>query len=119
MSLFIFLIVGFSITNALVFLHVFHWFRTLVSGVTDKRFERAVSNEKLKGFRNGFLGRLIRCHACMGFWVGVSLSLGYGGFISKYMDLSSLTDVIGDGLLLSGSNFVAWVVLRKLGAEEL
>jgi len=119
MTLFVFLAVGFAITNTLVFLHVFHWLRVLVSGITDKRFYRAASNDKLNGFRNGYVGRLVRCHACTGFWLGVSLSLVYGGFISRYMDLSFPGDVLADGFMLSGSNFCVWVVLRKLGAEEL
>ena len=119
MRLFFFILVGFSITNTLVFLHVFHWMRSLVSGLTDMEFSEAVSRRWLTGFRQAYLGRLVRCHACMGFWVGVSLSLIGWGPISEYMDLLFPLDVIGDGFLLSGSNFFAWLVLRKLGAEEL
>lgn len=119
MSLLLFLLIGFSITNALVFLHAFHWLRIFISGMTDWVFSLAIKKRMLHGFRNAYLGRFVRCHACMGFWVGVSLSLLAGGFINKYMGLSFIEVVIGDGFLLSGSNFFIWLVLRKLGAEEL
>lgn len=119
MTLVVFLVVGFAITNTLVFLHVFHWFRVLVSGTTDLQFEVIAHRGELSGFRQKYLGRLIRCHACMGFWLGVSLSLMHGGFINRYMDLFFPADVLGDGFMLSGFNFCLWAVLRKLGVEEL
>jgi len=119
MRLALFLLVGFSVTHTLVFLHVFHGFRSLVSGLTDREFDNRAIRRGLMGFRQEYLGRLVRCHACMGFWIGVSLSAGYGGFISGYMDLPFLHDVVWDGFLLSLSNFILWLVLRRLGAEEL
>jgi hypothetical protein len=119
MRLALFLAVGFSITNTLVFLHVFHWLRVLISGLTDREFQNRTMRRGLQGFRQEYLGRLVRCHACAGFWVGVSLSLIGAGSISEYMDLSFPLDVVGDGFLLSVSNFGFWLVLRRLGAEEL
>jgi len=123
MALLFFLLVRFSITNAIVFLHVFHWFRKLVSGLTDRQFYLATAfkqGQRLDGFREAYLGRLVRCHACMGFWVGLLLSVLYKGFICRYLDFLSVYDtVIADGFLLSGFNFCVWVVLRKLEAESL
>jgi len=130
MSLFLFLLIGFSVTNALTFLHVFLWFRTLVSGVSDKKFEHIVSRDnddtvpysvlkRFTLFRYEYLGRLVRCHACMGFWVGVCLSLLQGGFITEYMQCAYDLFFLWDGFLLSGSNFFIWLIARKLGAEEL
>jgi hypothetical protein len=122
LSLLLFLFVGFSITNTIVFLHAFHWFRIGISGLTDDSFGRIVRNPRgfgLKGFRQKYLGRLVRCHSCFGFWVGVSLSFFFGSFINRYMVLSFPSDVIADGFLLSGFNFVAWLVLKNMGAERL
>lgn len=74
----------------------------------------------LRGFRLEALGRLLHCHACMGAWVGAFLSIVHGGFINEYMLFSVPWVVhIFDGFFLSGASFFAWVVLRKLGAEEL
>lgn len=122
MPFILFLVVGFGATHALVFLHVFHWLRRLVSGISDREFSRAArwrQGKRLRGFRQEYLGRLVRCHACTGFWVGVSLSLFHGSFISEYMVLPFPADVMGDGIVLSCFSFCLWVVLRKLGAEEL
>ena len=123
MDVLFFLLVGFSITNAVVFLHVFHWLRHLASGMTDREFHIAVElkrGQRLEGFRNAYLGRMVRCHACMGFWVGLLLSILYSGFVCRYLDFLSLYDsVIADGFLLSGFNFCVWVMLRKFGAESL
>ena len=123
MSVLFFLLVGFSITNSIVFLHVFSWFRKLVSGLDDKQFHLAVERkrgQRLEGFRETYLGRMVRCHSCMGFWVGLVLSITYKGFICRYVDFLFLYDtVIADAFLLSGFNFCAWVILQKLGTENL
>ncbi len=119
MRLFLFLAIGFSITNAISFLHVSSLFRKAVSGLTDLQFFTKAKNCTLVGFRQSVCGRLVRCHTCTGFWVGVFLSISYRGFISKYMEVSLLECIVLDGLLLSGFSFVLWVVLRRLGAGEL
>lgn len=120
MKLFIFLIVGFSITNAIVFLHVFGWLRRLIAGISDAEFNEKAGQGTLKGFRRAFLGRLLHCHACLGFWVGSFLSISFGGFIQEYVEVGSLPIVVLlDGFLLSGSNFILWVFLWRHGAEEL
>ena len=119
MRLFVFVMVGFAITNSLVFLHIFEWFRRVVSGMSDAGFNTLVHHKAVSGFRLGFLGRLVRCHACMGFWVGFCLSLYFGGFIPRYMEIAYPYDVLADSFFLSGTNFVLWIILRKLGAAEL
>jgi len=121
MKLFLFLSIGFSITNAVVFLHVFHWLRRAVSGLSDHDFYEMVQKKRGRsvGFRTSYLGRLVRCHACVGFWIGVFLSLISGSFINEYMSLSFPIDVVADGLLMSGFNFVVWVILKRHGATEL
>jgi hypothetical protein len=120
MRCFVFLFIGYSITNAVVFLHVFHWFRRLVSGVSDYEFKTLAQNKKLSGVRQTALGRLVRCHACAGFWIGVSLSFLVGGFIPEYMEtVNEIVALSLDGFLLSGFNLFAWLIFRKLGVEEL
>jgi hypothetical protein len=119
MKLLLFLAIGFSITNAMSFLHVSSWLRKAVSGLTDLQFSIKAEQNELSGLRQAWLGRLVRCHACLGFWVGGFLSVLFQGFISEYMEVSFAGSVILDGFLLSGFNFVLWVVLRKLGAGEL
>jgi len=117
-----FVLVGFSITNAIVFLHVFEWLRELACGVDDFNFRKAMIRRQMIpcGFRVAFVGRLFHCHACMGFWVGVLLSFAHGSFILDHVgSISFYESVVLDGFLLSGTNFIAWVILRKLGAEEL
>lgn len=118
--MFTFLLVGFAITNMLVFLHVGHWFRKLVSGLTDTEFFTMMCNPtpRLTTFRHVWLGRLVRCHACMGFWVGLGMSLVCGPNAYFCVDCGLYyADAVGDGLLVSGSNFIVWLVCRKLGAE--
>jgi len=115
-----FLAIGFSITNSIVFLHVFSWLRKLVCGLSDAKFFSLAKERKLGGFRNAFLGRMFHCHACMGFWVGVLLSYRCDGFIVRHVESFGRFDsMIMDGFLLSGFNFVLWLVLIKLGAKEL
>jgi hypothetical protein len=113
-----FLLVGFGITNSIVFLHIGHWLRRLVSGVSDTEFYSSISNRKalldfptLKRFRIQFFGRMFRCHACMGFWVGSIFALSYYH--------SPLIESVLHGFALSAANFILWVILVKLGAKTL
>ncbi len=119
----LFLSVGFAITNALAFLHVGRGFRRVVSGISDDDFLlrlEYMSPGPLMGFRQSFLGKLVRCHACLGFWIGAILSLLLWGVTTEYLEAPSKpVCAIADGFLLSGFNFVLWVCLKKLGVEEL
>ncbi|MCP4598999.1 MAG: DUF1360 domain-containing protein [Proteobacteria bacterium] len=119
MSLYLFFVAGFAITNAVVFLHIGHCFRRLVSGLSDENFY-SKAEASLSGFRQIYLGRLVRCHACFGFWIGVALSVLLGGIAAHQVDLSHwwLGSIL-DGAMLSGFNFAVWILLKKLGAEEL
>lgn len=120
MAILLYLVMGFALTNAAAFLHIGHRFRKAVSGLSDDQFRVLAHNKLLDGFRQEMLGRLVRCHACAGFWIGSLLSLLHGGFIVEYMRVNSTVEqVVGDGLLLSGSNFILWVLLRWFKAEEL
>jgi hypothetical protein len=119
MSLIILLSVGFSVSHAIVYLHVFHWLRRLVSGVDDKSFHNRLSLNGV-GIRIGFFGRLFRCHACMGFWVGVFLYSFNGNPIVEEMILHGpIFESVSFGFLQLGFNSFVWLILRRLGAEEL
>ena len=118
------LIIGFSITNLIVFLHVFHFLRTFVSGINDQQFLIASSCHRLHGFRQVYLGRLMRCHACMGFWVGLALYLLLHfciktDIINMGWTTSTFCNALGYALFQSIANFGFWLVFRRLGAEEL
>jgi len=91
-----FLVVGFAITNAVTFLHIGLPLRNLIN--------------------DNIFGRLIRCHACFGFWVGFGMSFLYPlGFVFDNIYLNA----ISDGLFLSGFNFMIWALLCFLGANKL
>lgn len=65
-----------GLTLAITKLYVFKWFRELVTGISDKEFNRDVGTdlETSWGFRRKYFGRLFRCPACTGFWVGLFFS---------------------------------------------
>ena len=120
MRLLLFLLIGFSVTNSIVFLHVFAGLRDVVSGIDDTGFYAESRSGLLIGFREAFIGRLFRCHACMGFWVGLVMSICFGGFVCRYWLVDNVFILAClDAFLLSGFNFIVWVVLRRLGSEEL
>lgn len=111
-----FCLIVFGITNVFCFLHVGHWFRFLVGGCWDDDFEYWALNDVLS-VRQSVLGRLVRCHACFGFWVGFGLSMGGLG---PFWDVNMETLMaIANGFLASAFNFILWVILKKLGVEEL
>jgi hypothetical protein len=124
MTFVLFLSVGFGITNALAHLRSFEWFRRLLSGVTDEKFRRLSSCNRLTGCRSNFIGGLLRSHASLGVIVG-SLMYVFLYLISRdsimYMRITeySALDTILFGFLQSSVNFVVWLILRRLGAEEL
>lgn len=123
MHLFLFLAVGFGVSNAIAYLRAFEWLRKVVSGLSDVQFEYSLKDEgetetRISVIRD-FFGHGIRCHACIGFWIGMILSMLAGS-----VSLGGLTDcraiaVVADGLLLSASNFVLWTVLSGIGAKDL
>lgn len=116
----LYLVMGFALTNAFAFLHIGHGFRKAVCGLPDRDFFALAKQGALRGVRRSFFGKLVHCHACLGFWIGCLLSLAHGGFIVEYMKVGSTVEaVVMDGLLLSGFNFILWVILVRLGAEEL
>lgn len=90
-----------------------------MSGISDDAFSQLVSRKELLTWREANLGRLVRCHACSGFWVGMGISLWQCGFVSEFFIGGMLEIAILDGFLLSGFNFCLWILLKKLGAEEL
>ena len=113
------LLIGFSMTNAIVFQRVSHWLRTMVTGLDDSTFKMRVQNDCLCGFRQEALGRLFRCHTCMGFWIGIGLS-----FVIDYPIDSNFAGIqwlehIAAGFLQSVFNTILWVILLKVDVEKL
>jgi hypothetical protein len=124
MTFVLFLSVGFGITNAFAHLRSFEWFRRVLSDITDEKFYRLSSCNRLTGYRSKFLGGLLRSHASLGVIVG-ALMYAFLYIISRdsiiYMRITeySVLDTILFGFLQSSVNFVVWLILRRLGAEEL
>ena len=124
MPLYLFLTIGFGITNAIVFLHIFGWLRKVLSGVDDGTFQRLAACKRLPHWRARFLGRLVRCHACMGFWIGmflyVFLYLATGDhMIEIVLTRLCIVNAVLCGFIQSAANFILWVFLRRFGAEEI
>ena len=80
MELIIFILACLGCTNIIVFGEIFEWFRNFL--------ENKIKIE--------FLNKLFSCTTCMGFWVGLILSLIFpvfglnffiGGCISSFMNL--------------------------------
>jgi hypothetical protein len=118
-SLIFILFIGFSVTHAVAYLHVFHWLRKLISGVSDKEFYMVITSGEVN-FRASFFGRLLRCHACLGFWVGVFLYSFNGNPIVEEMVVHGpIVEAVCSGFLQLGFNSFAWLILMRLGAEEL
>lgn len=118
MSALAFAIIGFGITNALAYLSIFSFYRKIASGISDADFERKSRDGLLPGFRARWIGGLVRCHACTGFWVGVFLAYVTGADILMTCG-HMITRCIAGGFFLSCTSFFMWLVARKLGAEEL
>jgi len=119
LTLLIWLFVGFSATNIIVFQHVFLWLRKAVSGIDDEQFKLFAKYRSLAGFRRSFLGRLFRCHTCMGFWIGIlAYHLGAYSFIRNIVSCE-IAGYICSGLLQSVFNTILWLLLLKIGIEKL
>lgn len=111
----------FGLTNAIVFLHIGSPIRKILSGISDETFERLSRTPGgLTGARQVLFARLIRCHACAGFWVSLGIDVGIATALDTvaYGPEEIVTSFI-TALASSAFNFAVWVALRKLGAEEL
>ena len=119
MRIFAFSMLSFSITHALVYLHVFSGLRKLIVGMSDDRFTYSLETQTLQGFRQQVLGRWIHCHACMGFWVGCGVSFLYGSVLSEILGPINLwVDTVADGFLASGCSFMIWSVLMRIDSDN-
>jgi len=63
-----------------------------------------------------FLGDMLPCYMCAGWWVGAGLSaIGLGpGDLPNYV-----FTIIRDGFISSGTCWIIHVVLTKLGSDQL
>ena len=67
-----------------------------------------------------WLGELVDCYMCTGFWVGLSWSfLGLGTCNELRFYPVDLIGLVADGCLASGTTWIIFVVLEKLGAAKL
>ena len=111
----------FGLANAIVFLHVGRPVRESITGVTDEEFRRRMGGHGggLSSWRHSVIGRMFRCHACMGFWVGIPLAVLHWGVPPYCPDPALIKISICSSLSASAFNFIVWTVLVKLGADKL
>ncbi len=99
----------FGLTNAIVFLHVGKPIRELITGIVDEEFHLRLKTAKMN-WRERWLGRLIHCHACSGFYCGLII-------YPVIFDLN--LNIITYSLSASAINFILWVILMKIGVDKL
>lgn len=125
-----------GLTMAFSKLYVGKWFREGISGIGDEQFygqagsryedpDRYLSDPKFKlpwsycevswGFRQSYLGRLVRCPACSGFWIGLVMS---GAVFLDYMSYFSYVHCVMYALGGSALSILFWFILVKLGVLE-
>ena len=104
-----FTLTEFGITNVICYLHVCHWLRKLVSGVSDTEFYNSINNKQVlqrfpvwQQYRIRSAGRLFRCCSCMGFYIGSLLAYFY-----------SYPNPLLWGLASSGFNFIVWALIAE------
>ena len=105
----------FGVTNALVFLHVGTSIRRWVSGVSDETFQRGNAHRQSKRptFRSVYLTRLVRCHACAGFWIGSLFSFARLFFQTERSITSIVALSFYEGASASCICFLVWVAIKK------
>lgn len=125
LELVIFWMACWGATTAITKLYVGRPVRRWVSGLSDTRFESEIGTPKESwwGFRASILGRLVRCPACTGFWVGlifaslVALDVVFS--LSSVVDAAVLgREVLFKGLGASAFCFAGGNWLEYLGAKS-
>jgi len=65
-----------------------------------------------------FIGRLLRCYMCFGFWAGILISLMTRNQF-RVLDFEFWRLILLDGWICSGTTWIIYVILVRLGSEEL
>jgi hypothetical protein len=65
------------------------------------------------------MGRFVRCPMCVGFWIGVLLSLSHFGLTATVTSPTWPWRHLFDGFASSAWCWIVYVVLRRLGSREL
>ena len=110
----------FGLTNAITFLHIGKPIREFFSGVSDDDFyerARCVSGKGLQTWRHAFIGRLFRCHACMGFWVGIPLALFFQKADIFVIEYDVIASAICASLSASAVNFIIWALIHRFTGD--
>lgn len=101
-QIFVFVLLNYSITNIIVFASIFKWLRDITHHASPN-----------------FLGVLFSCPKCMGFWVGIILSLTFYSPVSNLgvdniLFNSELWPIFLDGCLGSGTTWLIYNVAEAL-----
>lgn len=68
------------------------------------------------------LGRLLPCYMCTGFWVGLMVSLIDHISRNQFREIGSVLavkEIFYDGCIGSGTTWILFVILARLGSREL
>lgn len=114
----------FGLTSAFSKFYVGKWLRETISRLTDKQFKDDVGTDKEECQWDRwqcYIGRLVRCTACAGFWIGLALAIPYQVLYSDWAIEFGFH--LGEMILkayfmaLSASafNIIGWMILEKLG----
>lgn len=103
-EIFLWVLIGYGITNIVVFGKIFENFRS---------FFVDWGNSQDLPFRRGFkfIGDLISCPMCFGFWCGAFLSIIIYSPVHVYYDMNKFMSWFFDGTILSGAVWVIYVIV--------
>lgn len=62
-----------------------------------------------------FIADLINCPMCLGFWVGLLMSVLFFSPSITYMGVHSIPAALMDGFVASGSTWVVFCVVKRTG----
>lgn len=121
----------FGLSVAISRFYVGKFFRETVSRLSDESFESGVDKEIDGEFDyydswswwQSYVGRFVRCPACIGFWLSMVVAVPYRFGIPLCVPLEStvyeaIFQVVAMGLGASGFSITGWMILVKLGIQE-
>ena len=108
--------------------YVGKFFRETVSRLSDEDFDSGVNKEKDGEFDyydswswwQSYVGRFVRCPACIGFWLSMMVAVPYRFGVSLQFDVpwyEAAFQVVTMGFGASAFSITGWMVLVKLGIK--
>lgn len=66
-----------------------------------------------------FLSDLFNCPMCLGFWIGIGLSLLLYSPTAHYLSIIPIISAVADGFISSGTCWIIYCLLHKTGCYDL